>query len=137
MMMSRTGSIGAAFVLSAALAGAGSGADPTPARPGANLALVATSTTSYVSGHETIAALNDGSTPAHSNDKSRGAYGNWPRSGTQWVQYDWSRPVTIDRMDIYWFDDRRGVRLPKACRLKTWEGSAFVEVAGTTGLGLE
>ncbi len=36
---------------------------------GANLALVATPTTSYVSGHETITALNDGFTPTNSNDK--------------------------------------------------------------------
>ena len=53
---------------------------------GANLALVATPTTSYVSGHETITALNDGFTPANSNDKRHGAYGNWPQRGKQWVQ---------------------------------------------------
>lgn len=50
-----------------------------PAAEPVNLALVAKSSTSFVSGHETIAALNDGSTPAHSDDKSHGAYGNWPR----------------------------------------------------------
>ncbi|UCH13416.1 MAG: hypothetical protein JSV22_09900, partial [Bacteroidales bacterium] len=36
----------------------------------ANIALVATPTTSYVSPWETIDAVNDGFTPAHSNDKS-------------------------------------------------------------------
>jgi hypothetical protein len=39
-------------------------------------------------------------------------------------------------MDVYWFDDQRGVRLPKACRLKYWDGNAFVAVPGATGLGL-
>jgi len=48
-----------------------------------NLALVATPSTSYVSGHETLNAVNDGFTPSHSNDKRHGAYGNWPRTGTQ------------------------------------------------------
>jgi len=107
------------------------------AAPAANLALVAASSTSFVSGHETITALNDGSNPAHSDDKSAGAYGNWPRTGTQWVQYDWSQPIKTDRVEVYWFDDQRGVRLPKAGRLKHWDGSAFVPVANATGPGLE
>ena len=108
----------------------------TVAGSGVNLALVAVSSTSYVSGHETIAALNDGHDPAHSDDKSRGAYGNWPRNGTQWVQYEWSQPISTDKMDVYWFDDGRGVRLPKACRLKYWDGSSFIPVSNPSGLGL-
>lgn len=112
-------------------------ADPTPPPTGANLAVVATATTSYVSGHETITALNDGATPSNSNDKRQGAYGNWPQHGTQWVQYDWSQPIATTRMDVYWFDDHGGVRLPKACRLKYWNGTAFVEVPGAVGLGLK
>jgi len=103
---------------------------------GANLALIATASTSFVSGHETLGALNDGAEPRHSDDKSHGAYGNWPRTGTQWVQYEWSQPVSINRVDVYWFDDRRGVRLPKACRLLYWNGSAFVPVPNPQGLGL-
>lgn len=103
---------------------------------GVNLAPVATSTTSFVSGHETITALNDGFTPRHSDDKSHGAYGNWPRSGTQWVQYDWTQPVSTRRVDVYWFDDHRGVRLPTACRLKYWNGTEFVGVSGGEGFGL-
>ena len=106
------------------------------ARPGANLADVAAASTSFVSGSETLRALNDGFTPANSGDKSRGAYGNWPQSGTQWVQYEWSQPIKTNRMDVYWFDDQRGVRLPAACRLKYWDGSSFVTVTGASGLGL-
>jgi DUF1680 family protein len=110
---------------------------PEPASsPSANLALVATPSTSYVSGHETIMALTDGATPANSNDKSHGAYGNWPQRGTQWVQYDWTLPVSTRRMDVYWFDDHGGVRLPKACRVKYWNGSAFAEIPDATPLGL-
>lgn len=36
----------------------------------ANLALIARPSTSFVSGHETLSAINDGFTPAHSDDKS-------------------------------------------------------------------
>ncbi len=110
---------------------------PSATTARANLALVAASSTSFVSGHETITALNDGSSPANSDDKSAGAYGNWPRTGMQWVQYDWSQPIKTDRIEVYWFDDQRGVRLPKACRLKYWDGAAFVAVPNVTGPGLE
>jgi len=112
-------------------------ADAPPVPASANLALVATASTSFCSGHETITALNDGYQPAHSDDKSRGAYGNWPQQGMQWVQYEWSQPVSTNKIDVFWFDDHRGVRLPKACRLKYWNGQAFVEVAHAAGLGLE
>lgn len=104
--------------------------------PSANLALVATPSTSFVSGHESLAAISDGFTPRHSDDKSHGAYGNWPRSGTQWVQYDWPHPISTRQMEVYWFDDHRGVRLPAACRLKYWTGTEFAPVPGSEGLGL-
>ena len=103
---------------------------------GANLALVAEASTSYVSPHETIRALNDGFDPRNSNDKRNGAYGNWPRKGTQWVQYDWTQPISTARIDVYWFDDRGGVRLPKDCRLKFWDGNSFVPVSNPSGPGL-
>ena len=102
-----------------------------------NLALVARPTTSYVSGHETLDAINDGFEPRWINDHRHGCYGNWPRTGTQWVQYDWSQAITTDKIDVYWWDDSRGVRLPKACRLLYWDGQAFVPVEGPSGLGVE
>ncbi len=103
-----------------------------------NLALFATPTTSYVSGHESLAAINDGFQPqsARARDRSRGCYGNWPRSGTQWVQYDWSRPISTARIDVYWWDDAQGVRLPSACRLSYWDGKEFVAVQNAVGLGV-
>ena len=72
----------------------------TTLAPGANLAPLATPSTSYVSGHETLGAINNGYSPRHSDDKSHGAYGNWPRTGTQWVQLDWSRPVSTNGPDV-------------------------------------
>lgn len=81
-------------------------------------------------------ALNDGFDPKNSHDKTHGAYGNWPQNGTQWVQYEWSKPISANAIDVYWFDDHNGVRLPVACRLKYWDGSAFVNVPGAAGLGL-
>jgi hypothetical protein len=106
------------------------------AAAGANLTLVATPSSSYVSGDTTVSALNDGSAPRNSRDNRLGSYGNWPRTGTQWVQYDWSQPIRTRQVDVYWWDDRQGVHLPKICRLKYWDGNAFVAVGHPSGLGV-
>jgi hypothetical protein len=102
-----------------------------------NLAPVAEPSCSYVSGDTSLSALNDENEPGSSRDRPGRAYGNWPRRGTQWVQYDWRRPVSTDMIGVYWWDDNRGVRLPKACRLLYWDGERFVPVSDPSGLGVE
>ena len=108
----------------------------TAAATGANLAVVATPSSSYTSGDTSVGALNDDLTPRNSRDARHGSYGNWPRTGTQWVQYDWGQPISTKQIDVYWWDDRQGVRLPKASRLKYWNGKEFVPVANASGLGV-
>lgn len=103
---------------------------------GENLAIFATPATSYVSGHETLEAVNDGFEPRGMDDHRHGAYGNWPRTGTQWVELAWSEPISTRRIDVYWWDDGRGVRLPVVCRLSSWDGKRFVAVQGAAGLGV-
>ena len=101
-----------------------------------NLAAVAATTSSYVSGDTSVAALNDGFTPRNSRDNRRGSYGNWNLTGTQWVEYDWSQPISTKEIAVYWWDDNQGVRLPKACRVKFWDGKNFVEIPNASGLGV-
>ncbi len=110
-------------------------ASQSPAAP--NLAAVAVPSSSYVSGDTSLDALNDGYDPRRSLDNRRGSYGNWNRTGTQWVQYDWSQPVSVNKMDVYWWADRQGIRVPKACRLLYWDGKSFVPVPNPSGLGVE
>ncbi|SHN41072.1 T9SS type A sorting domain-containing protein [Chitinophaga sp. CF418] len=95
-----------------------------------NIAPQATSTTSYVSPWETITALNDNYTPANSNDKSHGAYGNWDNPNSiQWVQYDWSQTYAVTSVQVYWFDDAGGVLTPTTAYLEYWNGSAWTQLA--------
>jgi len=103
----------------------------------ANMALVATPSTSYHSGDTTVEALNDGNRPENSRERGTGSYGNWPRRGTEWVQYEWSQPIATKQIEVYWWDDHQGVRLPKACQLKYWSGSEFIPVANVNGNGVE
>ncbi|QHS58459.1 T9SS type A sorting domain-containing protein [Chitinophaga agri] len=94
-----------------------------------NIAPQATASTSYVSSWETITALNDNYTPANSNDKSHGAYGNWNNPNSlQWVQYDWSQAFSVTSVQVYWFDDAGGVLTPTTAYLQSWNGSAWVNL---------
>ena len=101
-----------------------------------NLAPVATPSASSFSGDTSLAALNDGYSPRNSADNRRGAFGNWPRTGTQWVEYDWSQPISTKQIEVYWWDDHQGVRLPKACRVKFLDGNNFIEITNVSGLGV-
>jgi DUF1680 family protein len=111
-------------------------AQPQP-QPNHNLALWAAASTSFVSGHETLTAIHDGFEPAAVDDHSHGAYGNWPQTGTQWVQYEWTQPISTAKIDVYWWDDARGVRLPASCRLLYWDGQSFTPVKEPVGLGVD
>jgi DUF1680 family protein len=104
---------------------------------GVNLAVVAVPSASNVSGDTTLGALNDGFNPRSSRSSQGGTYGNWPSRGTQWVQYDWSQPISTNKIAVFWWDDGQGVRLPSASRLLYWDGSAFVPVKNASGLGVE
>jgi DUF1680 family protein len=104
------------------------------AEPPVDLAQVARPSTSYVSTHESLAAINDGFDPADSGDHTHGCYGNWPRHGTQWVQYTWDRPIGTDGVAVYWWDDHGGVRPPVAARLSYWDGKAFAPIAVKIGV---
>jgi DUF1680 family protein len=106
-------------------------------RPGVNLAVVAEPSSSFVSGDTSLRALNDGTEPRRSRDRRRGSYGNWNRVGTQWVEYEWTQPISTNRIEVYWWADGQGIGLPEACRLKYWDGEQLVEVAGAEGLGVE
>jgi DUF1680 family protein len=103
----------------------------------ANVAVVATPSTSYNSGDTTVAALNDGNQPESSRERGPGSYGNWPRTGTEWVQYEWSQPISTKQVEVYWWIDGQGVGAPKSCRLLYWDGKEFVPVNNAAGLGVE
>ena len=108
------------------------------ASPGANLALVAKPSASFASGDTTVNALNDGYEPRNSRSRGRGnSYGNWPRQDTQWVEYEWSQPISTNKIDVYWWADGQGVGLPVASRLLYWNDGEFVPVDNAEGLGVD
>lgn len=102
-----------------------------------NLAVNSKATTSYCSDWENISALNDGYEPLNSNDRNHAVYGNWPRTGKQWVQYDFETEKTIKSCDIYWFKDNAGIDVPSSYTIKYWNGKKWTKVKDASGLGTE
>ncbi len=106
-----------------------------------NVATNATVSTSFVSAWENLLAIRDGHDPVSSTDKTGGAYGNWPNTGTNWVEYSWPGTtwplgVKLDRIAVYWWTDNGGIMAPAASWLDYWNGSNYVSVPNPVGLGV-
>jgi uncharacterized protein len=116
-----------------------------------NLASVALPSSATLVSENKISALNDGFSPANSRDRENGFYairrGYEGDSHAQWVQYTWSKPVTINKIDVYWaIDPPRPnappgsgwwrIEAPVSYRVLYWNGSEFVPVPHAQGLGV-
>jgi hypothetical protein len=104
---------------------------PLPLPPGAtDLALTATPSASYASPWTTITAINNGIYPIQSSDDSdlTPYWGTWPMAGTQWMELDWSQPITTDSSSVYFADDGGGLQLPASWTVQYWDGTQFVDV---------
>ncbi|HEX4286970.1 MAG TPA: beta-L-arabinofuranosidase domain-containing protein [Terracidiphilus sp.] len=116
-----------------------------------NIARVALPSSVAIQSENKIGALNDGFAPANSFDRSHGVYGLWgdreSHSHATWVQYDWSEPVSINKVEVFWAIDhpRAGVlpgsswptmHVPESYRILYWNGKDFAPVNSAQGLGL-
>src|SRR5512140_2527961 len=98
-----------------------------------NPAIVATPSSS-VRYDAPVNSLNDGLTPVNINRQRSG--GNRPpqKLTSQWIQYDWSQPVSTGEINVFWWNYENAVKLPKAYRLKYWDGNDFILVRNVSGL---
>lgn len=76
-----------------------------------------------------ISAINDGLTPTDS-------LGWMPRRGrrhrtmTQWVQLEWTQPVTTGKVKLFLWDYYGALPIPDSMKIKYWNGESFVPVSG-------
>ena len=110
-----------------------SGMGTAHAAPGDNLARTATVSASYTSSWESATAVNDGIDPAVSNDTQNRRWGTWPNTGQQWVDLTWSSAQTVQAVDVYFFDDGAGVRVPASWRVQAFNGTTFTDVPAAGG----
>jgi hypothetical protein len=100
---------------------------------GANVAGSAIASASYTSTWESVAAINDGIDPPSSNDAVNRRWGTWPESGQQWAELTWPAAVSLNKAQVYLFDDNQGIDLPSSWKLQYWTGSAYADVPGASG----
>ncbi len=74
----------------------------------------------YTAGWENLEGIKADWTPESSFGDGKHSWGNWPQDpgSEHWVQYDWDSPITTNKMDIYWYDDMGGTRVPGTLTIK-------------------
>ena len=115
-----------------------------------NVALLATPTASVTAGWNSVAGLNDDVAPTASGDVTPNdnvnVWGAWPEIGQQWVQYDWTEPVTVDESGLYFVENLDeagiGIAVPSKWKLQWWDADAgtdgdWANVAGASAYGTE
>jgi hypothetical protein len=105
-----------------------------------NVGPIGTPTASYTAGWNAVTALNDDADPA--SPAQAQLWGTWSgtRPATQWIQYDWSRPIRLTGAELkFWRDSNPGtgdgVAAPDSWKLQWWDGSAWQDVTGVSSYG--
>ena len=107
-----------------------------------NVAPYATPTTSFTSGWEAVGGLIDGTNAWGEDDASKygASWGTWDRVGEQWAQLTWDFDVTVDRANVWWYQNvpdaqNEGLIAPRSWVLQYLDpdGSTWHDVALTSG----
>jgi hypothetical protein len=84
--------------------------------------------------------VNDGQLLASSSDHDIPRMTWWDHKGTtEWLQYDLPKPMSVTRVEVYWFDDtgRGDCRVPQSWRLLYRDGTTWKLVANPHGFGVQ
>jgi hypothetical protein len=107
-----------------------------------NIGPIATPTAAFTAAWNSLTALNDSADPP--NPSQAQIWGTWSgdRPASQWVQYEWARPVRLTGTELkFWRDSDQGsgggVAEPDGWVLQYWDeaGSAWRDVTGASAYG--
>lgn len=103
--------------------------DPVPAPTIARTSKVSASVES-----KAIVALNDQRYPENSNDHSISYLHWWPKKATtEWVQFDFGKPKSVSKVQVYWYDDGPdgGCRVPASWKVQYLRAGGWHDVVPT------
>lgn len=109
--------------------------DPAAAAPTPppTLAGSATASASHCWQADTVDALHDGIEPRSSDDHGIPRFTWWPRKGSgEWVQYEFAKPTRVSGVDVYFFQDKAGCRLPESWKVQYKSGDGWKDVEGVS-----
>ncbi len=73
-------------------------------------------------------AIADNNIPANSHDTSIPRWTSWPKKGeSQWIELTLEKPVQIQSISIYWYDDNGGVQIPSSWQLEYLESNNWTK----------
>ncbi len=114
---------------------------PDAADPeGATVAIVAKTSSSHRCPRDSEFALNDNILPKNSIDHDIPRFTWWDHRGTtEWVGYEFEKPKTLSKAEIYWFDDtgRGQCRVPASWRLLWKDGDQWKPVEAASPYSVE
>ncbi len=98
-----------------------------------NLEFTASVTSDYTSSWENLEGIKTDWEPTVSNGGTQQGWGNWSQAAgsEHYVQYMWDSEVTMNRFDIFWYDDGGGTRIPASMKIMyiaedgTWQEAAM------------
>ncbi len=103
------------------------------------LSLIAAGSKLNTSGGTDVPKINDGLAPK-SPGESAPYFHWWPNKGTtEWVQYDFGRPLTVSAVEVYWFDDTGSgeCRVPASWKVLYREDGQWKPVSASGTYGVE
>ena len=95
--------------------------------PPTNFALGAKASASFTSRYDRVEEINDGQITKSSEGRNRWTAFESPNA-SDWVQLAFPQPVTVGRVEICWWADGGGVRLPKSYQVQCWNGNQWVSM---------
>lgn len=90
-----------------------------PTSDPAHLEFTAEAFSDYTASWEKLDGIKSDWEPTKSNDGTGKGWGNWSQAegSEHYVQYDWDIPVSIDKFEIFWYDDGGGTRIPASLQI--------------------
>ena len=92
---------------------------------------VALFTKSYQSRFDDSTAINDGFT----NPNRRWTAYSSPNS-SDWVQFSFTKKQSVNKINLYFYNDNGGVKPPKSYRIQYWNGEEWQDVQNIIKLPL-
>lgn len=104
-----------------------------PPPPAGGPEMSAAVTLSFTSRNASPGGINDGKPVTSSRSHPGQLTHFWPhKGGSEWVQYTWQKPLTVEGCRVYWFDDTGSgeCRLPASWKVSYLDGQTWKPVQG-------
>lgn len=84
-----------------------------------NMEFAASATSDFTANWETVDGIKNDWEPTKSKDGTGKGWGNWSQEpgSEHYVQYMWDSEVSMNRFDVYWYDDAGDTRIPASLKI--------------------